>query len=454
MAAGNRRLSTGETIQVAKARFLQLSSQHRVDVSKLKHFFDASQFNLSGEEIKDVELLLLLLAAAHKLASKQLDQSVKFLSWCQFLSSATGTSVQRLVHYFTKSLQEKIDKESGIKSNGGGGWEELAERQLSDLNPTETSSCSNPALIACSLQLPHVQVTQFAGIQTVAESVATAKRVRLIDLAIRSGGHCTVLMQALANRQSPIEMLTVTAVVVTGKLKSSEQRIEETGKRLASFAETLNIPLRFNYIIVPTVSDLTEEMFDIGDGETVAVYARNILRNVRAETGSLESLIRVLRNLNPCAIVVTELEANHDSAETVDRFEGAMSTYGAVFDCLEDCLDRQDGNRRVMESTVGQEIRDVLAAEAVEERVFRHMRVEEWRDYFGRVGMVEMEISRSSFYQAALLLRNFSSGESCTVDRDGKCLVTGWKGTPLHSVSAWKFYRQVPKRPRGKKYAA
>ncbi|CAN1281508.1 DELLA protein RGL2 [Linum perenne] len=443
MAAGNRRLSTGETIQVAKARFLQLSLQHRVDVSKLKHFFDASQFNLSGEEIKDVELLLLLLASSHKLASRQLDQTIKFLSWCQFLSSATGTSVQRLVHYFTKSLQEKI----GIKSNGGE-WE-FAEQQ--QLNPTETSSCSNSSLIACSLQLPHVQVTQFAGIQTVAESVATAKRVRLIDLAIRSGGHCTVLMQALANRQSPIEMLTVTAVV-TGK-KSSEQRIQETGKRLASFAETLNIPLRFNYIIVPTVKDLTEEMFEIDDGETVAVYARNILRNVKAQAGGLESLIRVLRSLNPCSIVVTELEANHDSPEVAERFDGAISTYGAVFDCLEDCLDRPDGNRRVMESTVGQEIRDVLAA-AEEERVFRHMRVEEWRDYFGRVGMVEMEISRSSFYQAALLLRNFVSGESCTVDRNGKCLVTGWKGTPLHSVSAWKFYRQVPKRPRGKKYTA
>ncbi|CAN1840362.1 Heat shock 70 kDa protein BIP1 [Linum perenne] len=186
------------------------------------------------------------------------------------------------------------------------------------------------------------------------------------------------------------------------------------------------------------------------DGAKVEIALREasdwLYVNVNATKESYEEMMQKLYKILMQQVRMRRWPGMH-------RRLNAISTYGAVFDCLEDWLDRPDGNRRVMESTVGQEIRDVLAA-AEEERVFRHMRVEEWRDYFGRVGMVEMEISRSSFYQAALLLRNFVSGESCTVDRNGKCLVTGWKGTQLHSVSAWKFYRQVPKRPRGKKYTA
>ncbi|CAL1413094.1 unnamed protein product [Linum trigynum] len=445
MAVSDRKiLSTGEILQVAKARFLQLSSQHRIDLSKLKHFFDASHFNLSGDEIKDVELVLLLFASAHKFASQQIDQSIKFLSWCRFLSSPSGSPAQRLVHFFTKSLQERIDGEIGATKE--------EEQGQSDQSQT-TPPCANPALIACSLKLPYIQVTQFAGIQTVIESVASARKVHFIDLAIRSGGQCTVLMQALANRQgAPIELLTVTAVATAGE--SWQQRIQETGKRLASFAEALNIPFRFNCLMVDGIRDLKEDMFEIGRGDTaVAVFAWNILKNFRAQAEGLDSLCGVLRNLNPCAIVVAEFEANHDATEFFELFDGAIALYGALFDCLDDCFDRSDGDRGIVESAVGIEIRDAVAVEGDQERVYRPMRIEEWRDYFSRVGMMELEISSSSFYQAALLVRNFASGESCTVDRDGKCLVTGWKGTPLLSVSAWKFYRPVKRRLNPKRFA-
>ncbi|KAK9911741.1 hypothetical protein M0R45_035633 [Rubus argutus] len=30
-------------------------------------------------------------------------------------------------------------------------------------------------------------------------------------------------------------------------------------------------------------------------------------------------------------------------------------------------------------------------------------------------------------------------GSYCTLSMDGKCLLTGWKGTPLQSLSLWKF---------------
>jgi hypothetical protein len=71
----------------------------------------------------------------------------------------------------------------------------------------------NPTIIACYLHLPFSQVTQFVGIQAILESVASVKWVHYIDLAIRTGAQCIVLMQALASRhECPIKLLKITAI--------------------------------------------------------------------------------------------------------------------------------------------------------------------------------------------------------------------------------------------------
>lgn len=52
----------------------------------------------------------------------------------------------------------------------------------------ETMMYMDPALIVCFLHLPLYQIINFSGIQVIVDSVASAKKVHYIDLAIRSGG--------------------------------------------------------------------------------------------------------------------------------------------------------------------------------------------------------------------------------------------------------------------------
>ncbi|XP_059459964.1 protein SCARECROW-like [Corylus avellana] len=207
-----RRLSAEDVMKIAKEVLIQ------------NHVF-----GLSHQETIDVELACLLLASAEKVAKQEHDEGSRLLSLCDFLSSKTGSSVQRTVHYFTKALQQRIDREAG--GNALKGSKSSSEEE-------ETMAYGNLTIIACYLHLPFSQITQFAGIQAIVESVASVKRVHYIDLAIRTGAQCIVLMQALATRHGcPIELLKVTAIGI-----SSKQRIEETGKRLARFADTLTYP--------------------------------------------------------------------------------------------------------------------------------------------------------------------------------------------------------------------
>ncbi|TQE00318.1 hypothetical protein C1H46_014045 [Malus baccata] len=117
---------------------------------------------------------------------------------------------------------------------------------------------------------------QFPAIQVILENVALESKVHLIDLKIRSGVQWTGLMEVLAEREEcHIELLTITAVGVTGK-----QKIEETGRRLASVAKALNLPFQFKAVIVADMEDVKGQLFDIEGDEAVVVYAPLILRTM------------------------------------------------------------------------------------------------------------------------------------------------------------------------------
>ncbi|XP_059460630.1 DELLA protein RGL1-like [Corylus avellana] len=291
------RLSAEQVMRVAEERFIHFSSQNCAD----DHVFSiAAPSGLSCQETKDVELACLLLASAEK----------------------------------------RIDRETGRIAALKGGLK-------SDASHHEEKVYGDPTLISCYLHLPFSQVTQFAGIQAIVESVASVKRVHYIDLAIRNGVQSIVLMQALATRQEfPAEILKITAVGTT----TSRQKIEETGKRLACFAKTLNLPFSFRTVVVRDIKDLNKGMFEIETkaDELVAVNSPFLLNNMITKPSCLESLIKVLRDLDPCVM-----------------------SYA---------------NRMALEATYSsEEIVNIVAAEG-EDRVFRRMKIDAWRPFFAKFG--------------------------------------------------------------------
>ncbi|KAK9901836.1 hypothetical protein M0R45_001931 [Rubus argutus] len=109
------RLSTVEVMRVAGARFIQFSSQRYADDSIPKHVLGCTPLGLSDQEAKDVELAHLLLAFTDMVGKQQYDRARKLQNLCHFLSSSTGNTVQRVVYYFAKALEERTDMETGRK---------------------------------------------------------------------------------------------------------------------------------------------------------------------------------------------------------------------------------------------------------------------------------------------------------------------------------------------------
>ncbi|XWS08499.1 hypothetical protein CRYUN_Cryun40dG0007700 [Craigia yunnanensis] len=424
----DRKLSTEEVMRVAGEMFIQSSCQTIDSISMHDHRFNLSFSGLSDQETRDVELAVLLLAAAEKIGYQQYDSASRLLKQCDYMSLKTGNLVQRVVYYFSEALREKIERETGRPSSKG-----LRRKPL--INFDEATMRPNPTTLACHRELPFSQIIQFAGIQAIVENVAEAKRIHIIDLAIRDGVQWTVLMQALASRyECPLELLKITAVVTDEK-----HLIEGIGKRLLSFAQSLDLPFTFKIVMVSDMLDLKEDLFELDAEETIAVYAALAFRNMLAIPNRIENIMRVIRVINPCLMVVSEIEANHNSPMFVNRFIEVLFFFSTYFDCIATCMKQNCKNREIIESMYfGEVIRNMVAAEG-EERKVRHVKFDVWRAFFVRYGMEEAELSMSSLYQAELILKTFACGSSCTLDMNGKCLLVGWKGTPMHSISVWKF---------------
>lgn len=424
-----RKLSTEDVIRIAGTRFIQSSSSSEPQSLPFldTHPFSVYFSGLSDEEKEDVALAESLLSSAETVGYQQFERASKLLSQCESLSSKTGSTVKRIVHYFAEALHQRIDRETGRVSS---------KNLQMVFDPEEAAKELNPAIVAFYEDLPFCQISVFTAVQAIIDDVAEAKKIHVIDLEIRSGGQWIILMQALHSRHDcPIELLKITAI----DSGTTKPKVEDTGKRLNDYAQSLSIPFSFNLIMVSDLLHLREDRFEIDPEEAIAVFSHYALRTKIQQSDQLETLMRVIRTLSPSLMVVCEIEANHNSTSFVNRFIEALFFFSAFFDCLEASMKRDDKNRIIIESLYfNHSIKNIVAKEGSERKI-RNVKIDMWRAFFSRFGMVEQELSTLSLFQAELVAKRFPNGSFCTFDKNGHCLIVGWKGTPINSVSVWKF---------------
>ncbi|KAL2244313.1 DELLA protein RGL1-like [Sesamum indicum] len=416
-------LSADSILALAKMRLLQHTSQSTGDSnSGYPINYDP---DLSSENYKDVELTSYLLNAAEKFANQQFDCAEKLLRRCILLSSNADSPVERVVKFFAEALRERVDIERG-----------KIDLHKNIFHLEDTLFDYHPAVLALEQKLPSAQVTQFTAIQAVLDGVGMARKIHLVDFGIKTGLHWSIMMQGLANRENcQLELLKITAV------GTSKVRLEETGRRLSSFAESMNLSFLYKTVVSET-KGLKKDSFEFDPDEVVAVYSGLCLWSQLVWPNQLKEFLQFVKNLSPCVIVVNEIEASTNTSIFIDRFHGALSFTIATFDCLDTCLKGKTIYRKIIEDVFFRAmIRNIITAED-EERIYRHAKICFWRELFAEFNIVGVELSDSILYQARLLIKGNAAWDSCTLDVNGNYMVMGWKGTPLQSISAWKIHEQ------------
>lgn len=206
--------------------------------------------------------LLWLFDAAEKFSNRQYDQAEELLGSVLSGSYTDRGGIERVITLYARVLGERI---------GGERCKIDLEREVEYMDVDQTLIDLKAASIAYEQKLPHTQLSNFAAIQIVLDNVASAERIHFIDLRERLGSYWIVVLHALANRKNcRLEQIKITAVC------RPQDDLEEAGKLLSSFAESMNLHLVFK-TIYSALHELEKDCLEMEDDEMVVVYLKNCL---------------------------------------------------------------------------------------------------------------------------------------------------------------------------------
>ncbi|KAG1360684.1 protein DWARF AND LOW-TILLERING [Cocos nucifera] len=374
-------------------------------------------------EQQGIELVSLLTSCAESINSGNHEAITFFLSRLGELSSPTGTPIHRVAAYFTEALALRVVKL----------WPHIFSITPPRVLVDQTDDDDATALQLLNQVSPIPRFLHFTMNERLLRAFEGKDRVHIIDFDIKQGLQWPSLFQSLASRPNPPSHLRITGI------GESRQELQETGARLARFAEAFNLPFEF-HSVVDRLEDVRLWMLHVKREECVAVNCILVMHKALYDEsgGALMNLLGLIRSTNPAIVLVAEQEAQHNDPRWDTRLANSLQYYSAIFDSLDYSLPVDSPARIKIEEMFAREIRNLVACEG-SERVDRHEKFERWKNLMEDGGFRSMGIGEREMLQSRLILRMYN-GENYSIDRQGdgdRGLTLKWLNQPLYTVSAW-----------------
>ncbi|KAJ4835065.1 hypothetical protein Tsubulata_028835 [Turnera subulata] len=376
-------------------------------------------------EFQGFEMVSLLTACVEAIASKNIAGINHFISKLGELASPKGGSpISRLTAYYTEALALRVTRL----------WPHIfhiaAPRELDRVEDD-----SGTALRLLNQVSPIPKFVHFTANEILLRAFEGKDRVHIIDFDIKQGLQWPSLFQSLASRTNPPSHVRITGI------GESKQELNETGDRLAGFAEALNLPFEF-HPVVDRLEDVRLWMLHVKEGESVAVNCVFQMHKTLYDGsgGALRDFLGLIRSTNPIITVMAEQEAEHNVPNFETRVCNSLKYYSAIFDSVDSSLPSDSSARIKIEEMFGREIRNIVACEG-SDRHERHESFEKWRSLMEQGGFRCVGSSEREMLQGQMLLKMYSS-EDFRVKRQGEeegraALTLSWLDQPLYTVSAW-----------------
>lgn len=408
----NRRYLAAEAVEEAAAAILNAEESAAED--------DASADGM--------RLLHLLVACAEAVACRDRSHASILLSELRANALVLGTSFQRVASCFVQGLGDRLVSVQPLGYIGFG-----LPIMSSRMDHSFDRKKKDEALNLVYEIYPHIQFGHFVAISSILEVFEGENFVHVLDLGMAFGlpyGHqWRNLIESLA--ESPNRRL----LRVTG-IGLSVNRYRVMGEKLKSYAEGVGVEVEV-LAVEGNLENLRPQDITLHDGEALVITSIFQMHCVVKESrGALTSVLRMIYNLSPKALVLVEQDSNHNGPFFLGRFMEALHYYSAIFDSLDAMLPKYDTRRAKIEQFYfAEEIKNIVSCEGMA-RIERHERVDQWRRRMSRAGFQAAPIKVMA--QAKQWIGKFKASEGYTVVEEKGCLVLGWKSKPIVAASCWK----------------
>ncbi|KAL3501910.1 hypothetical protein ACH5RR_036359 [Cinchona calisaya] len=373
-----------------------------------------------GSQENGIRLVHALMACAEAVHQENMTLAEALVKQIGFLAVSQAGAMRKVATYFAEALARRIYRLYPTNSH------DSAFTDMLQMHFYETC--------------PYLNFAHFTANQAILEAFANKKRVHVIDFSMKQGMQWPALLQALALRPDGPPSFRLTGIGTPSH--DNTDHLQEVGWKLAQLAETINVEFEFRGFVANSFADLDASMFDIREGETVAVNSIFELHQLLARPGAMEKVLSVVQELKPEILTLVEQEANHNGPVFLDRFTESLHYYSTLFDSLESGGSGSDQDKVMSEVYLGTQICNVVACEGVD-RVERHESLAQWRTRFGSAGFEAFHLGSNAFKQASMLLALFAGGDGYRVEENNGCLMLGWHTRPLIATSAWKLSNQT-----------
>lgn len=291
----------------------------------------------SGKEV--VDLRTLLINCAQAVAADDQRSACELLKQIRQHSSPFGDGNQRLAHYFADGLEARM------AGTGSQIYRGLASKKLS---AADTLKAYHLLLAASSIE----KMSIFTSNRTIISGAAKATRVHVIDFGILYGFQWPTLIQRLSWRDGGPPKLRITGIDFPQPGFRPAERVEETGRRLANYAETFKVPFEYNAIAKKWETIQLEEL-KIDRDEFLVVNCLYRAKNLPDESVAVDSsrniFLNLIRKINPDIFIHGVVNGAFNAPFFVTRFREALFHYSALFDMLETIVPREDRERTLLE---------------------------------------------------------------------------------------------------------
>ncbi|KAG0501242.1 hypothetical protein HPP92_001314 [Vanilla planifolia] len=380
------------------------------------------------QQKKDVvDLRTLLIHCAQAVAADDRRTANELLKQIRQYSSPFGDGTQRLAHCFADGLEARL------AGTGSQIYNSLVAKRTTT---TDILKAYQLYLAAC----PFKKISHFFSNQTILNVSEKKSRVHIIDFGIYFGFQWPCLIQRLSLRPGGPPKLRITGVDVPQPGFRPTERIEETGKRLADYAKTFNVPFEYNAIASKWETICVEDL-KIDEDEVLIVNCLYRFRNLVDETVVVDSprnkVLSMIRKANPDVFIHGIVNGSYSAPFFVTRFREALFHFSALFDMLETTVSREDAQRLLIERDLfGREALNVISCEGAA-RVERPETYKQWQVRNLRAGFVQLPLNPQIMNKARDKVRSCYHSDF-VIDEDSRWLLQGWKGRIIYTISTWK----------------
>ncbi|CAL4910714.1 unnamed protein product [Urochloa decumbens] len=373
-----------------------------------------------------IDLRALLIQCAEAIASNNQPFDRELLTKIRNHSSPHGDGSQRLAIYFVDALEARI------AGTGSQMYQKLMAKRTST---TDMLNAYRLFTAAC----PFTKVAYYYSNQTIVDVSVGRPRVHIIDFGIVFGFQWPSLIQRLANREGGPPNLRITGIDVPEPGFRPCKKIEETGKRLAEYAEMFNVPFQYQ-AVASRWENICIKDLNIDKDEVLIINCLHQMNNLSDETEDIDSardrVLRIMKRMNPEVLIIGVTNGLYNSPFFLPRFREALFYYSSQFDMLNSTVARSHEARILIErDLLGADVFNVVACEGAE-RIERPESYKQWQVRILKAGFKQLPVNQTILKSS--VERKELYHEDFVIDEDSGWLLQGWKGRILHTVSSWK----------------